>query len=250
MNDDMTKRKQELSGEYINEAIPHTLRDEPAWHYSVIDFEKGFDAGVAEMRAQVEKLRNEAISPKELTKLRRCSKGHVFVYGHPGKPFDHSPDCIFCLNTDKLTQERDALKAQVESLNNKVSVLSYRPPSELMKENEQLKMQSDSWKQNCLEQCEKVNELEVMLSDERANKQAIEQMNKFKDAKLATYKQTLDLAVNELTELKEFTASILEDMNHYYDNKCIPTLDEVNQCIIAYNQTEKTIEQIQKMRGG
>lgn len=57
MNDDMTKRKQELSGEYINEAIPHTLRDEPAWHYSVIDFEKGFDAGVAEMQVQVEFLK-------------------------------------------------------------------------------------------------------------------------------------------------------------------------------------------------
>lgn len=57
MTNDMTKRKQELSGDYINESIPHTLRDEPAWHYSVIDFEKGFDAGVAEMQAQVDELK-------------------------------------------------------------------------------------------------------------------------------------------------------------------------------------------------
>lgn len=42
--------------EYINESILHTLRDEPAWHYSVIDFKAGYnyrDAEVAELRAEI-----------------------------------------------------------------------------------------------------------------------------------------------------------------------------------------------------
>ena len=43
---DRNKIRDELAGEYINESIPHTLRDEPAWYYSVIDFSNGFDAGV------------------------------------------------------------------------------------------------------------------------------------------------------------------------------------------------------------
>lgn len=36
-----------------------------------------------------------------------------------------------------------------------------------------------------------------------------------------------------LQEANEFTSSVLEDLEHYYDNKCIPTADEVNQASIA-----------------
>ena len=36
-----------------------------------------------------------------------------------------------------------------------------------------------------------------------------------------------------LIEANEFTSSILEDMEHYFENKCCPTADEVNQAAIA-----------------
>lgn len=42
--------------------------------------------------------------------------------------------------------------------------------------------------------------------------------------------------IDFLCELNEFTSSLLEDMEHYFDNKCVPTKDEVNQVAIADSQ--------------
>jgi hypothetical protein len=36
-----------------------------------------------------------------------------------------------------------------------------------------------------------------------------------------------------LTEAIEHTSSNLEDMEHYFENKCCPTVDEVNQVSVA-----------------
>jgi len=42
--------------------------------------------------------------------------------------------------------------------------------------------------------------------------------------------------IDFLYELNEFTSSHLEDMEYYFDNKCCPTKDEVNQVAIADSQ--------------
>lgn len=39
--------------------------------------------------------------------------------------------------------------------------------------------------------------------------------------------------VEALEEQNEFTCSILDNMQHYFDNKCCPTMDEINQCVIS-----------------
>lgn len=45
--------------------------------------------------------------------------------------------------------------------------------------------------------------------------------------------EALEVCVEAMEELNEFTSSIVEDMEHYFENKCVPTADEVNQCAIA-----------------
>ena len=120
MTDDMNKRKQELSGEYINEAIPHTLRDEPAWHYSVIDFEKGFDAGVAEMQKQIDELKK---SNTEMSDLIYSEDGYIASQDEMRKQIDELKNEIrkwselYTLTSkqyDRAEKERDSLKAQLE----------------------------------------------------------------------------------------------------------------------------------------
>jgi len=39
--------------------------------------------------------------------------------------------------------------------------------------------------------------------------------------------------VGALEDANEFTTTHLEDMEHYFDDKCIPTAHEVNQCAMA-----------------
>lgn len=61
----------------------------------------------------------------------------------------------------------------------------------------------------------------------------------FHTAKLASTRAHNSLAplvielAEALIEANEFTSSILEDMEHYFENKCCPTADEVNQAAIA-----------------
>lgn len=42
-----------------------------------------------------------------------------------------------------------------------------------------------------------------------------------------------EIVMNALEEAGNFTACQLDNMEHYFDNKCIPTMEEVNQCAIA-----------------
>ena len=66
--------------------------------------------------------------------------------------------------------------------------------------------------------------------------------------------EIVSLQNEKLIELNEFTSSVLEDMEHYFDNKCVPTIDEVNQCAIADSLLRVTIGQtntrLQKLREG
>lgn len=208
MNIDLTRKRDELADKRSKRQCTTgnpDLDKAIAW-YLKIGFEDGFDAGVAEMQAQ-----NKAI----IADLKEMGNNKFDAIQKLTQERDHHKDRAEHMKRRLLATsygikedvdiENEKLRNEVESLKNKVAVLSYRPQNELMKERDSLKAQLQA-----------------------------------KDA-------VIEIAVNELVELKEFTASILEDMNHYYDNKCIPTLDEVNQCVIAYNQTEKTIEQIQKM---
>ena len=52
--------------------------------------------------------------------------------------------------------------------------------------------------------------------------------------------------VEALESANEFTSSILEDMEHYFDNKCCPTADEVNQCAIADSGIRLALEAYNK----
>lgn len=46
-----------------------------------------------------------------------------------------------------------------------------------------------------------------------------------------------------LEELNEFTFSALEDIKHYFDNKCLPTLDEVTKFAIADSLAQKSLSE-------
>jgi hypothetical protein len=56
-------------------------------------------------------------------------------------------------------------------------------------------------------------------------------------AMLKIVKQQRDALENAV----EHTSSNLEDMVHYFDNKCVPTVDEVNQVAIADSELRMTI---------
>jgi hypothetical protein len=80
---------------------------------------------------------------------------------------------------------------------------------------------------------EKIRELEK--KSENALKDCdeyCEAWEKAKDQITALETQNKEL-VEALEDANEFTSSILEDMQHYFENKCIPTVDEVNACSIA-----------------
>lgn len=66
--------------------------------------------------------------------------------------------------------------------------------------------------------------------------------------------EIIKIQSEKLNELNEFTSSVLEDMEHYFDNKCVPTLDEVNQCVIADSLLRvcigQTTTRLQKLRDG
>lgn len=52
-------------------------------------------------------------------------------------------------------------------------------------------------------------------------------------------------ALSALHEAVEHTSSNLEDMEHYFDNKCCPTMDELNQVVIADSKLRMAIAQIE-----
>ena len=64
--------------------------------------------------------------------------------------------------------------------------------------------------------------------------------------RLAPLHAALLKCVEALEETNEFTSSILEDMEHYFENKCCPTAEEVNQCAIADSQIRYTIACLRK----
>lgn len=52
-----------------------------------------------------------------------------------------------------------------------------------------------------------------------------------------------------LENANELTSSVLEDLEHYFDNKCCPTADEVNQAAIADSQIRLALAELSKARG-
>lgn len=54
---------------------------------------------------------------------------------------------------------------------------------------------------------------------------------------------------NALYDLIEHTSSNLENMQHYFENKCCPTMDEVNQCAIADSQARLVYAKFSKQEG-
>lgn len=46
-----------------------------------------------------------------------------------------------------------------------------------------------------------------------------------------------------LVDAVEHTSTHLEDMEHYFDNKCVPTVNEVNQCASADSRLRLAIGQ-------
>lgn len=65
MNDSLKAKRDELAEKYsFSNGTAHTLRTEPAWHYSQLDFKQGFDAAVkllseelAAREAEIEEMR-------------------------------------------------------------------------------------------------------------------------------------------------------------------------------------------------
>lgn len=53
-----------------------------------------------------------------------------------------------------------------------------------------------------------------------------------------------------LQDANEFTSSILENMEYYFDNRCCPTADEVNICAIADSQIRYVLAKHTKLKGG
>lgn len=64
--------------------------------------------------------------------------------------------------------------------------------------------------------------------------------------RLASLHAALLKCVEALEETNEFTSSILEDMEHYFENKCCPTAEEVNQCAIADSQIRYALADLRK----
>lgn len=59
---------------------------------------------------------------------------------------------------------------------------------------------------------------------------------------MRTYMQAeMDKLVEALEGLGEFTATHLDDMEHYFDNRCVPTVDEVNACAVADSEVRLAI---------
>jgi predicted dinucleotide-utilizing enzyme len=62
----------------------------------------------------------------------------------------------------------------------------------------------------------------------------------------------LEIATEALYESIEAMSSSLEDMNHYFENKCIPTAQEINQLAIADSKARYAYAKIvlDKIGGG
>ncbi len=63
------KRESMANDHAFTKGIAHTLRNEPAWHYSIIDFKSGFNAGVIERDKQwaqaIESLKVKVLKHKD-----------------------------------------------------------------------------------------------------------------------------------------------------------------------------------------
>jgi hypothetical protein len=68
-------------------------------------------------------------------------------------------------------------------------------------------------------------------------------------SQLAARDALIGKIADALDELVEHTSTHLEDMQHYFDNKCCPTVDEVNACAVADSNLRLLIGQIAKARG-
>lgn len=69
------------------------------------------------------------------------------------------------------------------------------------------------------------------------------------DVASAEYEKILSELEDFLIEHNEFTASFLEDIEHYHDNKCCPTSNEVNQVATADSMLRLVIVKLKEFRG-
>lgn len=61
--------------------------------------------------------------------------------------------------------------------------------------------------------------------------------------------RALEIAIDALEDANDFSASNLERMEHLFDARCIPTVDEVNQCSLADSELRLALSKIQKLAG-
>ena len=62
MNDETRQKRDEMADKQAFEkGNAHTLRTEPAWHYSLIDFKTGFDAGYALAKSEQDEALSKAV---------------------------------------------------------------------------------------------------------------------------------------------------------------------------------------------
>lgn len=62
---------------------------------------------------------------------------------------------------------------------------------------------------------------------------------------IARLVKALKLAIEQIEDAVEHTSSNLEDMQYYFENKCVPTVDEVTQCAIADSKLRYAIGKIE-----
>lgn len=88
----------------FSRGIAHTLRDEPAWHYSLIDFSKGWDQAM--QSEEVNKLREENLIMREALEFYSKEENQVGSIWGPTGPWDYS-----AVDIDRGKKAREALAA-------------------------------------------------------------------------------------------------------------------------------------------
>lgn len=70
-----------------------------------------------------------------------------------------------------------------------------------------------------------------------------------REKKFIELEAKLKVAVEALEDANDFSSSVLEDLQHYFENKCIPTVDEVNQASITDSQLRYAIAKLKIIKG-
>ena len=74
MTDETRKKRDEMADKQAFEkGNAHTLRTEPAWHYSLIDFKAGFDQGYALAKSEQDEALKMAVEALEYYQKAQCT---------------------------------------------------------------------------------------------------------------------------------------------------------------------------------